>query len=58
MGIYIFASFGASQRVGASEELLSLGTGGKSLLIPNALFDLEGQGDWPPPGVGRFVSEL
>ena len=53
--IWFFESFGAPQRVGASEQLSGLGDGGEGLPRPIALFELEGRGDWPPPRVGRLV---
>ena len=39
-----FASFGASQRLGASEELFSLGRGREGFLSPTAPFELSGVG--------------
>ena len=57
-------TFGAFQRLGASEEFLSLGTGSESFLGMTAPFKSSGvsllmsRGEWQPPRVGRFVSEL
>ena len=54
-GICFFASFGASQREGASEAIFGLGAGSEGLLIPTAPLKLKGKGDCPPTRVGRLV---
>ena len=62
-GWRFFAGFGASQAVGASEDLLSLGIIREGLL-PAAAIESSGEellssrGDWQPPGVRRFLLEL
>ena len=57
-GICFFASFGASQREGASEAIFGLGAGSEVLLIATAPLKLKGKGDCPPTRVGRLVLEV
>ena len=64
MGILFLAGFGASERLGVSERILSLWADREGILELTAPFELSGvgllgsRGDCRPPRVGRYLSEI